>query len=448
MKSTLTFLDSARRHRFFAVAVSAVAVLVDNLFFAIVLPLLPTYASWLSLSTLQIGGLVASYASVMIAACPVAAFLCDRSGPRLPLLIGLFAMLLATLLFALAESFALIVVARMLQGVTGAVTWTAALAMIPLALPANEQGRATSVVVAVGGLGGVIGPVISGSLFAAGGIQAPFWFMLAMISVDLCMRLLMIDPPPAVLSENESRSFSSFIAGVRQLLADGGVALLLMATVQSALQEAFAMPLLPILIAARFSPIEPLGIGLVLGCRAFTYLTFAGLFGWLSDRGLGRTCMSLGAVFLPLSFIAAAFVESLPAFVIVMLLSGVALTATATPNMSELAVQITNRHSPRMFAVSGALQNLLWAVSTTIAPLISTSVSTDTVTSLWGVSCTMLPPALVFCFFACVPRWSVRLFGPLPAKQEAEERKESDEEPLAGEAKSDWNALADKIEIL
>jgi MFS family permease len=60
-----------------------------------------------------------------------AGWVADKTNARrTPFLLGLFALLAATILLALGQSIAVLVIARILQGMSAAVVWTVGLAMI------------------------------------------------------------------------------------------------------------------------------------------------------------------------------------------------------------------------------------------------------------------------------------------------------------------------------
>lgn len=103
-----------------------------------------------------------AYASAQLFACFIAGYLVDRFSPRVVLLTGCLWLLAATLLFAFAESYAILLLARFLQGLPAAATWSAALAMLPLNLEPDEQGRATGIVMTFGGIG-VLNAVLVGN---------------------------------------------------------------------------------------------------------------------------------------------------------------------------------------------------------------------------------------------------------------------------------------------
>jgi DHA1 family solute carrier family 18 vesicular amine transporter 1/2 len=407
-------LKKWRSHRFFTVVVSAFAVLVENLFLGIVLPLLPVYERQFGLDSFDVGGLVAAYAGVQILACPVASLAVDRFGARVSLFAGLASMAASTLLFAFADVFWLMVVARMLQGTCGAVTWTAALAMLPLALPPSEQGRATGMVTTIGGIGSVMGPSVGGALFAINDDRrTPFFFMLGVIALDLVMRMALVDTiRPELLAEAHAPK-PKFMTSVRELLRDHGINLLMFSTLIGGLLLSSIMPIMPLLVKERFG-YEPWQIGLVLSARSAAYLCGSILVGWLSDRfKIGRDLMSAGFIALPLLFVALAFAENIVLVVLVLAGIGFFLTCVTTTNMSEISLAVDRRHHHRVFAITGGMQNLFWSAGTLIGPLMSSGVmeATSSAVSLIVTAGTLLPLGLIFVFFNSHPHWRRKLFS-------------------------------------
>jgi EmrB/QacA subfamily drug resistance transporter len=86
------------------------------------------------------------------------------------------------LLCAVAPTIELLVVARALQGVAGALLTPAALAVIVATFPPDERGRAVGAWTAWGGIGTVLGPVIGGQL-----VDAASWRWIFAINVPLVL---------------------------------------------------------------------------------------------------------------------------------------------------------------------------------------------------------------------------------------------------------------------
>lgn len=141
-------------------------VFVDTTFYAVVAPLLPTYADDLGLSKASAGILLAAYpAGTLLAALP-SGLLAVRFGPRRTVLLGLSLLVVASLGFAFAQSAATLDLARVVQGIGGACSWAGGLAWLVAESPPDRRGEliGTAMAAAIGGalLGPVLGAAASG----------------------------------------------------------------------------------------------------------------------------------------------------------------------------------------------------------------------------------------------------------------------------------------------
>ena len=118
----------------------------------------------------------------------------DLFGERRMFMTGVAGFGVTSVFCALAPTIELLVVARALQGVFGALLTPAALAVIVATFPPAERGRAVGAWTAWGGIGTVLGPLIGGQLVDA-------WVE----SGDFAPAL----PPGAGSSPSTSRSSSS-----------------------------------------------------------------------------------------------------------------------------------------------------------------------------------------------------------------------------------------------
>ena len=92
-----------------------------------------------------------------------------------------------SLLCALAPTIELLVVARALQGVCGAILTPAALAVIVAVFPPDERGRAVGAWTAWGGIGTVLGPLIGGQL-----VDSASWRWIFAINLPIVLLTLFI----------------------------------------------------------------------------------------------------------------------------------------------------------------------------------------------------------------------------------------------------------------
>jgi MFS family permease len=143
-------------------------VFFDTLFFAALTPLLPHYADALGLDKTGAGVLAAAYpAGAFVGAIP-SGIVAARAGVKPTVLIGLTAVALCTVLFGIAAEPWQLDVARFLQGVSSAFSWTGALAWLVAASPPGRRGSliGTAFAAAVGGA--LFGPVLGGIASVAG----------------------------------------------------------------------------------------------------------------------------------------------------------------------------------------------------------------------------------------------------------------------------------------
>ena len=146
---------------------------VDTVFFSALTPLLPHYAAAAGLSKAGAGILIAAYpAGTLIGSLPSGA-LVARFGDRTVAVIGLALMGVSTLAFGWSTSAGLLDAARLLQGIGGACTWTAALSWLATAAPESRRGELLGTALGAAVVGALFGPVV-GAVANAVGTGAAF----------------------------------------------------------------------------------------------------------------------------------------------------------------------------------------------------------------------------------------------------------------------------------
>jgi MFS family permease len=130
---------------------------------------LPELAGELGVSPATAAWMVSGYAVALAVATPAHGRIADMIGIRLPLAIGTGAMAVGALLAALAPSFSVLMVARVLQGVGAAAVPVLATALISVRFSGPDRGAALGRVAGFGATLGALGPLIGGGLEALGG---------------------------------------------------------------------------------------------------------------------------------------------------------------------------------------------------------------------------------------------------------------------------------------
>ncbi|MBA2291374.1 MAG: MFS transporter [Gemmatimonadales bacterium] len=144
-----------------AIPIVVATVFVDVVGFAMVLPLLPSYAARFGSSPFMIGVLVASYSAMQFVFAPLWGRVSDRIGRRPVLLLGLGGSVVSYLLFAMSNGFTLLLISRLFDGGSGA-TINVAQAYLADETSPERRTRAMGIVGAAFGLGFIVGPILGG----------------------------------------------------------------------------------------------------------------------------------------------------------------------------------------------------------------------------------------------------------------------------------------------
>jgi MFS family permease len=124
-----------RSNTLFIVATVGIGLFTDLFLYALVVPILPSILKdkvGVPDKDIQsdVSGLLAAYAAASVITSPFAGVVADRlSSRRAPFLVGLLALLLATVLLFVGTTLPVLTIARVLQGISSAFVWTVGLAL-------------------------------------------------------------------------------------------------------------------------------------------------------------------------------------------------------------------------------------------------------------------------------------------------------------------------------
>jgi DHA1 family tetracycline resistance protein-like MFS transporter len=331
-------------------------VLVNLIGFGIIIPLLPFYATRLGASAFTVGLLFASFSVAQLLAAPLLGELSDRYGRRPVLIFSLIGTVASFVLLALANSVAMVFVARIVDGLSGGNISTAR-AYIGDVTTVEDRARGFGLIGAAFGLGFVFGPALGGVLGHLG-YAAPAWgaALIAAAAAVLAWAWL-----PETARRVEARRPSPWgelgralrrpVLG-RLLLID----FLYWATF-TAYQTTFAL-----FGARRFGfdvPQTGYLLAVVGGIGVVVQLTLVGPV----VRAVGeRRALPAGLALASLGLFVAAAAHSLPVFVLA-LLPGATGVALSIPTLTSLISQTARAgEQGRIQGVSSALEGLGRAV--------------------------------------------------------------------------------------
>jgi multidrug resistance protein len=158
-----------------------VVAFVDMVGIAMVIPLLPYYATDLGVGAVMVGVLISAFSLAQLVCAPAWGRFSDNFGRRPAILIGLGITALAYGMFAVADSIWLLLAARIVQGLGGG---TIGVVQAYVADVSSDEDRTKSLgwLSAVSSMGAVVGPAIGSVAISMAGRQAP-GFAVAVIAL-------------------------------------------------------------------------------------------------------------------------------------------------------------------------------------------------------------------------------------------------------------------------
>ncbi|BGP54868.1 hypothetical protein JCM8202_003377 [Rhodotorula sphaerocarpa] len=442
---------------FIALAVGF-GVLVDLSSYSLAVPVIPFRLQALGYGDIggKTGWLVSAYAGGLIVSSPVIAVVGARYKNRqIPLFLGLLFMAAAVVLFMEAESYALMVVARILQGFSGTTLWTIGLALVTDSVPEERVGTVLGAVMIGFSCGQAIGPPVGGVLYARMGYRAPFVFSLILVGIDLLLRVLLIekhialkyiqaghdipnfeapgyvDPrkttdsqetvatspePEATTAEGKaapegkavslsgSRKIPSHWLGLWEMLKSPRA----MTTILLTLLNGFIVGALQdtgqtIYLEEQYG-LTSFGAGLVfLGFVVPTFFA-SPIAGWAVDRVGTKWIMAAGTVLSIPMYPLLIIKGPLALFIFFLALLGVAVSAFITPTTVDLAMvsaRVPNVTTAHVFS----LFNLAFSVGSLLGPIVGGQLISHTGIETGWIAITSLSAGLTFVLLPAIVIW-------------------------------------------
>lgn len=169
-------------------------VLVDTIFYAALVPLIPHYSEEFGLSKFVVGVVNGSFgAGILLGAAP-GAILAARIGVRSTAVAGLALLSATSLFFGFAGNVETLVLLRFGEGFGSALSWIAAFTWLVSAAPEERRGQMIGTLIGSAVVGALLGPAV-GSAAAGLGIAPVFAGVAALGALTLAGAYLV--PPPA-----------------------------------------------------------------------------------------------------------------------------------------------------------------------------------------------------------------------------------------------------------
>lgn len=195
----------------------------------------------------SVGVLFASKAIFQLMINPFTGALIDRIGYDIPMLIGLVIIFLSTVIFACGESYAVLFLARSLQGFGSAFADTSGLAMIADRFTEEaERTKALGIALAFISFGCLVAPPFGGTLYQFLGKKVPFLALATIALVDGGLLLCVMGPIRRERKMKKSKEELPKGTPIWRLLMDPYIAIAAGALAMSNVSLAFLEPTLAI----------------------------------------------------------------------------------------------------------------------------------------------------------------------------------------------------------
>ncbi|BCS19974.1 MFS transporter [Aspergillus puulaauensis] len=425
-----------RSSKAFVTWVVAIAVFTDVFIYGMIIPILPEVLQtrvsipedelqkWMSI-------LLAAFGGAIFVGSPIFGYFADKSSSRqAPFLIGLFALAASTVMFWFARTVSALVIARIFQGLSCAVVWTVGMALIVDTMGKDQVGAAMGIVSMAMTVGTVVGPFVGGIVLSKAGYHAVFAMAIALIVVDIVLRLVMIERKSAakwidvqseaaetraeteterliapatedcssygVESEHSSRQQSNgkatgeehpnpsrrSIPGIVRLMGSLTILVVLQATLVEAMTYSSFDSVLPLYVRSTFN-MDPMGIGLCF-IPLFIPSFFSTIIGSAVDHYGSRRIAWMGFILdVPALLLLQVVTENTTRdqiiLYVLLFVSGFAAALKTVSLMVEIshAVEEKEKKCPGIFGDTGGtaqaygLFNVAWSGGQVLGPLVS-----------------------------------------------------------------------------
>ncbi|HEV2096942.1 MAG TPA: MFS transporter [Chthoniobacterales bacterium] len=176
-------------------------VFIDMIGFGIIIPVLPLYAENFHASPIAIGWLTGIYSGMQIIFTPLLGKLSDQVGRRPVLMVSLAGTAIGFVIMGMANSLALLFVARIVAGITGGNISIPQAYIADVTAP-EKRSHAMGLIGAAFGLGFTFGPMIGG-LMSRISYSAPFFFAAALAAGNVVLLYFIL--PESLSKEHRAK---------------------------------------------------------------------------------------------------------------------------------------------------------------------------------------------------------------------------------------------------
>ncbi|XP_007935112.1 synaptic vesicular amine transporter [Orycteropus afer afer] len=252
----------------------------------------------------QVGLLFASKATVQLLTNPFIGLLTNRIGYPIPMFAGFCIMFLSTIMFAFSSTYALLLIARSLQGIGSSCSSVAGMGMLA-SVYTDDQERGNAMGIALGGLamGVLVGPTFGSVLYEFVGKTAPFLVLATLVLLDGAIQIFVLQPSRVQPESQKGTPIITLLRDPYILIAAGSICFANMAI-------AMLEPALPIWMMETMCS-QKWQLGVAFLPASVSYLIGTNIFGILAHK-MGRwLCALLGMIIVGISILCIPFARNI-----------------------------------------------------------------------------------------------------------------------------------------
>ncbi|XP_032397899.1 synaptic vesicular amine transporter [Etheostoma spectabile] len=352
----------------------------------------PQSASRLLSENVKVGMLFASKATVQLITNPFIGPLTNRIGYQLPLFAGFCIMFLSTIMFAFSSSYALLFVARSLQGVGSSCSSVAGMGMLASVYTDDEE-RGHAIGIALGGLalGVLVGPPFGSVMYEFVGKTAPFLILAFLALFDGALQLFVLQPTKVEPESQKGTPLLTLMKDPYILIAAGAICFGNMAI-------AMMEPTLPIWMMETMCA-RKWQLGVAFLPASISYLIGTYIFGTLAHK-MGRwLCALIGIVLVGVSVICVPFARNIYGLIVPNFGVGFAIGMVDSSMMPIMGYLVDLRHVSvygSVYAIADVAFCMGFALGPSIGGSIAESIGFPWLMTIIGIVDIIFAPLCIF----------------------------------------------------
>ncbi|CAK6973684.1 synaptic vesicular amine transporter [Scomber scombrus] len=340
----------------------------------------------------KVGLLFASKATVQLITNPFIGPLTNRIGYQLPIFAGFCIMFLSTIMFAFSSSYALLFLARSLQGVGSSCSSVAGMGMLA-SVYTNDEERGHAIGIALGGLamGVLVGPPFGSVMYEFVGKTAPFLILAFLALFDGALQLFVLQPTKVEPETQKGTPLLTLMKDPYILIAAGAICFGNMAI-------AMLEPTLPIWMMETMCA-RKWQLGVAFLPASISYLIGTNIFGTMAHK-MGRwLCALIGMVVVGLSVLCVPFAKNIYGLIIPNFGVGFAIGMVDSSMMPIMGYLVDLRHVSvygSVYAIADVAFCMGFALGPSIGGSIAESIGFPWLMTIIGIVDILFAPLCIF----------------------------------------------------